>query len=246
MRNISVLRSGAALEVVGLLAGCSGAAAPSSTNSPAASAATYSAEDIEAIVAEVDETLSLGGTLLGAAEMKAASDTAAGLSALTKAVPSDATIEPAACADIRKNGLDDIGSQPELDTTAMVQFGTRSLTVGTVAGKALPSGIADGMPASVRKLLDTCSTMTISSGAISMQLKLSTFEVKTAADSAWGLKMSFGGSGAEATMTAVSAVSGNLAITATTVDTSIPGATSTDAPTVTPAELIDAVVAAAD
>ncbi|WP_348789173.1 hypothetical protein [Leifsonia sp. NPDC080035] len=246
MKNISLLRAAIALAMVGVLAGCSGGGSASHSKmgpTSSASAATYTATDVEAIIAHVNTELSLDGTVLDTTEMKAATDTAVGLSALTKSLPSGATIEPAACNSLEKLGTSN--SQSKLDTTAMLQFGTQWLTVGTVAGRQLPSDLTKGMPAAVKKLLKDCSSITMTSGSVSMDMKLSQIDVTTTADNAWGLTMSFGTAGMQSTMTVVTAVSGNLSITAMTADSNIPGASTTNAPTVAPAELIDAAIAAA-
>jgi hypothetical protein len=233
--------------------GCSqGASAPAGDAKPAASDAkpkaakaapkTYTAADVTSIVTAAKTQLGLSGEVQNFTPDQLQSSS--GGSVLSQFDP---TYSPAQCGDEVKNSIVPpsglVGSSVSSDTTDLI--------VLTVDGKQLPDALRSSGTSKLDKFLADCPNVTVSisldGATVSYGMTVKKADVSTNADSTIAVEEttsipgSDGVAGQDITETIVAAYAGNLFI-----EVSAPSAgTATATPAASPADLINAVVAAA-
>ncbi|ROQ39806.1 hypothetical protein EDF46_1440 [Frondihabitans sp. PhB188] len=257
--RLFVLVASAAIAAAGLTS-CSSpstpsagdSSAPASTPTPTADAKTYTSDDLTALMTAVKPKVGSSAKLYDNAALKAANTSAAGSSPLSTLLDqSGVTIAPESCKTKLKAGL---GITAPADSVgAALVDGTSTVSVATVAGKALPSAITSGDTESkVDDLISACGkiTLTVQGQSITIALKKGT--ASTDADRTIDLEetitlpSSAGAAAGDATFSAITAVQGNLLISSTGITKStISSFPKPAADALTPADAVDAVVAEA-
>ncbi|BDZ48734.1 hypothetical protein GCM10025867_09750 [Frondihabitans sucicola] len=230
-----------------------GSAAPAKTK--AAAAKTYTAADLPKILTSAEKTLGVKGTVLDDAQVQAKLKQVqgnGGISALLNT--SGVTLSPASCGQTIKDALNQ--TPPAGSVNSILTYGSNTVTVTAISGKKLPTALATDGSTKLDGLLKTCSTMKISvtqSGqTLTIPFTIKKSNVTTDADTTTGLvetvtvPTSNGGSNKPITVEAVSAVAGNLYISAQASSTAVAAAAvKPAASTPSVADAINAVVAAA-
>ncbi|GAA4684601.1 hypothetical protein [Frondihabitans cladoniiphilus] len=234
----------------------SGSSSTSATTKTAAAAAkTYSADDLTTVLTKAEKTLGVtDGKILDNATVQATIKKAGGAGGLSSLLSqSGVTIQPAACADEFK----------KLSVTPSTNYIGSDLTYGsTVVGvlandkKPLGATFNSSTEAQQNDALAKCSTMSISvqpagtTTPVAIALKLAKGTATTNAEKTYSidetLTLPAAAGGTTATITTITAVQGNLLITATSTPAGLTGtATDTTAPSPSIEDAVNAVVAAA-
>ncbi|AMM20270.1 hypothetical protein AX769_08970 [Frondihabitans sp. PAMC 28766] len=230
-----------------------GASAPAKTT--AAAAKTYTASDLPTILTTAEKKVGLSGKILDNAQVQASekqAQTSGGVQALLS--QKGVTITPASCATILKNNLSQ--TPPADSVNAGLTYGSNLVLLSTISGKKLPTTYTTGAAAQSDKALSECGSMKISlteSGqTVSIPLTLKKISVSTDADQTRAIEETItvpsatGGAGKPVSVEIISAIAGNLAITAEGSSTATTAASTPSAsPTVPLTDVINAVVAAA-
>lgn len=233
--------------------GTGSAASPAATKTAAAK--TYTASDLPTILKTAEKKVGISGTILDNAQVEAKlkqTQTAGGISTLLS--QPGVTLSPAACSTLIKQNLNQTPASGTVNS--LLTYGQNAVTVTAIAGKKLPSSVSTQPAEHLKKLLPTCSSMKVSvteSGqTISIPFTIKKVDVTTDADTTVALEESLtvpsasGGAGTPVTVQVISAIAGNLAITAEAASGATTAAASSPASaTPSPAKVIDAVVAAA-
>lgn len=235
------------------LAGCSTASSSSSSSSTSAAARTYRAADLPPILKKAEKSLGVSGTVLDNAKVQAEVQKLGSSNALTKLLAtSGSSISPATCKDMVTSAL---SIAPQAKTIASIlTFGQDAATISSVAGKQLPASLASGAQDREQKLLSACSSMqlTIAQGGQSetVQISVKKADVTTKAAHTTAIDEqiqvpSSTGAATPVTVEVVSAVNGNLVISAegaSTTSTAAKTTASGSSPTL--AKVVNAIVAA--
>jgi hypothetical protein len=236
--------------------GSGSSAAPAASKTAAASARTYTADDLPTILTTAEKKVGLSGTILDNAQVQAKLKQSGGLGGLSSLLgQSGVTFSPASCGQLIKDNLSTTPPSGSIDS--VLTYGTNSVTVTSVAGKKLPATLTTDQTAKQAKVLSQCGSMKISvteSGqTISIPLTLKKVSVSTDAEKTNAIEETIttpsatGGAGTPVAIRIITAVQGNLLIVgeSTSASATTTASTPSASPTVPIVDVIDAVVAAA-
>lgn len=238
---------------------CSSGTSTGGSSSPAtksASAKTYKAKDLPSILTTAEKKVGVSGTILDDSQVEAKLKQAQGSSGISSLLSQKGvTITPAACGQLVKDNL--TTTPPSGTINSILTYGSSAVTVTAISGSKLPSSLTSGAAAKQAKVLSQCGTMKISvtqSGqTIAIPLTIKKVDVSTNADTTNAFEETVttpsttGGAGTPVSIQVITAIAGNLYITAQGSSTATTAASTPSASAQPPlADVVNAIVAAAE
>ncbi len=235
--------------------GTGSASSPSASKTAAAAAKTYTASDLPPILTTAEKSLGITGTVLDDTQVQAKLKQAKGSNGISTLLSqSGVTISPAACKQIVTDNLS--ATPPTGTINSLLSYGPSAVFVTSVSGKKLPTSLTTDAQSKQAKALSECGSMKVSvtegGQTVTIPLTIKKIDVTTDADQTYAYEETVttpsatGGAGTPVSIEIVSAISGNLVITAEQASgATTAAATASASPSPSAADVINAVIAAA-